>query len=260
MPTAEINETKMDYAVKGQGDPLVMIMELGGGQNAWRFHIPTYKKYFRVITFDNRGVGKSDTSKGPSSIRQMADDVVGLMDHLGIKKAHVLGVSMGGTIAQELAINYPERVSKLILGCTYACHNESNGRTPEYKKEIELFIQSGKVPGLKLMLNRWQLWPLGYLMLGRQFRRMSDSAKAGFIAQWEAAGKHNTLDQLSKIKAPTLVIMGTGDHVIRSSSSDTLARLIPNARLVKVDKGSHMFPVENIGRFNKEVLSFLKSN
>ncbi len=166
---------------------------------------------------------------------------------------------MGGTIAQELAINYPDRVSRLVLGCTYACHDKSNGRTPEYREAMEAFIRTGKKPSLKLLLNRRLFWVLGYLMLSRQYGRMSDSAKAGFIAQWEAAGKHNTVDRLPGIKAPTLVIAGTGDHAIHSTSSDTIAKLIPNAKLVKVDNGSHTFVVENMGRFNKEVLSFLRS-
>ncbi len=257
MPAIEINGRSMDYAVTGVGDPLIMIMGLGRGKNAWRFNIPAFKRYFRVITFDNRGVGRS--GKGPSSIREMADDIVGLMDHLCIKKAHVLGVSLGGMIAQELAINYPDRASKLVLGCTCACQDETNGRTPECRNAMELFFKTGKMPSPRLLLNRWRFLIPGHLMLTLQYRMWSGSAKPGFIAQYEAAGRHNTLDRLSKIKAPTLVIVGTGDHTIHSSSSDTIARLISGARLVKVENGSHAFFVENRAKFNREVLDFLRN-
>jgi pimeloyl-ACP methyl ester carboxylesterase len=97
-------------------------------------------------------------------------------------------------------------------------------------------------------------------MLKRQYSWMNEVSKDGFVAQWEAAGKHNTLNRLPRITAPTLVLVGTGDHVIRPNSSENIARLIPNAKLVKVENGSHIFPVENIGRFNKEVLGFLGSS
>jgi pimeloyl-ACP methyl ester carboxylesterase len=117
-------------------------MGLGGSKSGWRFQIPTFKKHYRVITFDNRGAGNSDKPKGPYSITQMADDTVTLMDHLGIAKAHIIGVSLGGMIAQEVAINHPERVSKLVLGCTYACIDEANGRTPEWDKAINEFIHN----------------------------------------------------------------------------------------------------------------------
>ena len=258
MPIAGVNGYNMNYAFTGQGDPLVLIMGLGNGQQTWRFNIPAFKKYYRVITFDNRGVGNS--GEGPSSVRQMADDTVGLMDHLGIEKAHILGVSLGGTIAQEMAINYPNRVDKLILGSTCACHDESNGFTPEFAKAMETFIHTRKAPSVKLIVNKWPYQILSFFLMNRQYNRMNDTGRAGFAAQWKAGGKHNTLNQLSRIKAPTLVITGTGDKAIRSSSSDTLARLIPNAKLTKIENGSHGLFIEMRGRFNREVLDFLKSS
>src|SRR4030042_6341962 len=120
MPIATANGIQINYKVEGQGDPLVMIMGLGSPRGGWSSQAPFFKKYFQVVIFDNRGVGKSEKPEGPYSTRMMADDAIKLMDHLGIKKARVLGASMGGMIAQELAINYPERVSKLVLACTFA--------------------------------------------------------------------------------------------------------------------------------------------
>jgi pimeloyl-ACP methyl ester carboxylesterase len=259
MPIAAVNGINLSYELLGEGDPFVMIMGLGSSKSTWRFQIPAFKKHYSLVIFDNRGAGNSDKPKGPYSIRQMADDTVGLMEHLGIKKAHVLGVSLGGMIAQELAINYPESVSKLILGCTCACHDESNGRTPEYAKAMRILIESGKIPSAGLIFNKWQYRILGSSLLRRQYGQIKDLEKGAFAAQFEAAGRHNAVERLSRIEAPTLVIVGTGDKAIRPGSSDTLARLIPNSRIVKLDNGSHTFPAEMRATFNREVLSFLKN-
>src|SRR4030042_4310936 len=100
MPKAKVNGININYKVQGEGEPLVLIMGYAGGQNGWIFQRRAFKKYYRVITFDNRGVGKTDKPGGAYSMKMMADDTAGLMEHLGIKKAHVLGVSMGGMHAQ----------------------------------------------------------------------------------------------------------------------------------------------------------------
>jgi pimeloyl-ACP methyl ester carboxylesterase len=95
MPMAKVNGININYRDEGQGEPLIMIIGLGSAQNNWRFQKGSFKKYHRTITFDNRGVGKSDKPTGPYTTNMMADDTVGLMDHLSIEKAHILGVSMG---------------------------------------------------------------------------------------------------------------------------------------------------------------------
>ena len=260
MPIVKINNISVSYEVQGKGNPLVLIAGLGGGKSGWRYHSKFLKKYYQVITFDNRGAGESEKPKGPYSIKQMADDTVALMDHLGIRQAHILGVSMGGTVAQEVAINYPERTLKLILGCTYASHDATNGRTPEWDNAINAFIKNGTTPSITLVLNKPLYRILGFFLVKRQYSGMNESAKAGFAAQSEAAIKHNTLDRLPFIKAPTLVLVGTGDKAIRPSSSRTLARLIPNAKLVEINNGSHGFSMENRGKFSQEVFNFLKND
>ena len=138
MPIVKANGININYSVTGQGEPLVMIMGLNAPQSGWNDQIPLFKKYFQVITFDNRGAGKSDKPQGPYSIRIMADDAAALMDCLGIKKAHIMGMSMGGMIAQEVAINYPERMMKLVLASTYACQDQqSSGSTPEMNQTAQ---------------------------------------------------------------------------------------------------------------------------
>ena len=128
MPMARVNGININYKVEGQGEPLVMLMGLSAALGAWSSQVPLLKKYYRVIRLDNRGAGKSDKPAGPYTTKMMADDTVGLMDHLGIEKANFMGVSMGGMIAQEIAINYPQRVNKLILASTYACNDNGPER------------------------------------------------------------------------------------------------------------------------------------
>ena len=118
MPTAKIDGINMAYDVSGHGEPLVMIMGLGGTRQSWVFQRRAFSKHFKVITFDSRGMGKSDKPSEPFTMKTLADDTIGLMNHLNIDKAHVLGVSHGGRVAQEVAINYPEKVNRLVLAST----------------------------------------------------------------------------------------------------------------------------------------------
>jgi len=272
MPKAKVNGININYKVEGTGEPLVMIMGFSGGQIVgWMFQRRAFKKCYRVITFDNRGVGKTDKLSGVCSTKMMADDTVGLMDHLGIKKANVLGVSMGGMIAQVLAINYPERINKLVLGCTLAAMDQSSGPSPEVLKALgygedatnEEF-RSVPIPkaldlvfslALNRRLYRIAFWPV--MQMTKIQGRLNGNT--GLLGQVEACLGHNTLRDLPRVKVPTLVIAGTKDRLIKPGSSEVIAKLIPNARLVKVEGGSHGFSIEMRDRFNKEVLDFLRS-
>jgi 3-oxoadipate enol-lactonase len=168
-----------------------------------------------------------------------------------------LAYPLGGMVAQEVAINYPDRVSKLVLGCTCACTDAANGETPEWVAALKAFAESGKVPAMNLMFSTWPWRAIGLVVLRRQFASMDDSDRAGFMSQRQACVAHNTMDRLPSIIVPTLVIVGTGDRILWPSSSDTLARLIPKATLVKIRGCSHMFMAEDRRRFNSEVLAFL---
>ncbi len=265
---ANINGININYRSQGDGEPLLMISGFGSSQGSWWPQTRIFKKHYRVITFDNRGVGKSDRPEGPYSTKMMAKDAIGLMDHLGIQKAHVLGVSMGGMIAQELAINYPDRVNKLVLACTFAARDETGGPTAEGAKAKELYSKSP--PSMArimkysdtlshLVFNRrsYRIFVAPMMMLVSRFAR--SSAAIGFSGQLDAILAHNTIDRLKQIQAPTLVITGTQDRLIKPASSEVLARLIPKAKLVKIEGGSHAFSIEMSSQFNREVLNFLEN-
>jgi len=257
----------MYYEVQGKGVPLVMIQGFAGNHKAWFFQTPVFKKYYKVIVFDNRGIGKSDKSSEPYTIRTMADDVVGLLDHIGVDKAHILGLSLGGMVAQEIALAYPERVRKLVLGSTFA-GREIRDVHPDMLKAIGVkegstdadirSIDFQKFMGVMVSLafNK-RLYRMILLSLAKYSLK---SVKAeGYLDQMASVSDYDTLDRLQLIKAPTLVITGTGDRIVSPGMSDLIASKIPNAKLVKVKGGSHAFFMEMRGRFNKEVLNFLRN-
>ena len=265
MPEAKVNGITINYRVVGQGEPLIMIMELGSAQNSWGFQTGLFKKYYRTITFDNRGVGKSDKPTGPYTINMMADDAIGLMDHLGIEKAQILGISMGGMIAQELAINHPERVDKLVLGCTFARRDATSGFSSENSRALEVYDRSShdevRIRRLADILVDLTFNERLYRILAIPLMKIAIrlSALNGFIGQLEAVLAHDAADRLGMIKASTLVITGTEDRVIKPISSEVMANLVPLAKLVKVEGGSHGFCAEMSGEFNREVLDFLRN-
>jgi pimeloyl-ACP methyl ester carboxylesterase len=260
MPIAIINGIDIDYSVAGQGVPLVMIMGLGSDKKGWLFQTGLFKKFFKVIIFDNRGVGNSDKPEGPYSIRMMAEDTLGLMNYLSIDKAHILGISLGGMIAQELAINYPQRVNKLVLGCTFCTHDGISGDYPEWTKAIESGLQGDLNPMFDRLFNK----PLNRIIYGsvmkRKIKKSGASGIMGMTGQYRASLKHDTSGRLSQIKSPTLVVGGTADRVMKPGSFEVMSKLIPQSKLIMIENGSHLMFLETRGRFNKEVLSFLKNN
>jgi len=264
LPTANIKGININYSVEGEGYPLILICGLGAVKGLWRSQTRLFKKYYRTITFNNRGSGKSDKPAGPYTIKMMADDTVGLMDHLCIEKAHVLGESMGGMIAQEIAITYPERVDKLVLACTYAGRDGTSGFTPEINAAADTYEKSSRDEAsvrkygralMSLVFNKWY----SRTFLVPLVKRLPISTK-GMAGQIEACSTHDATSRIGMIKAPTLVITGTEDRAINPVSSEVIADLVPKAKLVKVKNGSHTFSKEMKDEFNKEVLDFLTNN
>jgi 3-oxoadipate enol-lactonase len=270
MPRASINGVNICYQVKGRGEPLVLIQGLGSPGSGWFFQCRAFSRFYKVIVLDSRGAGRSSKPGAQYSVRTMADDVIGLMDHLGIDKAHILGASMGGMIAQEIAISYPQRVKKLVLACTIA---DASGVDDAAMMQRSLGLGDGaseadmgsmdarlmgKVMGTvtALSFNR-RMYRTFFVPVAKLYFRYGRIAE-GVLGQLRSVASHSTLDRLSQIKAPTLVIAGTDDKIMPPQSSDILAKNIPGAKQIKIEGGSHSFFIEMHGRFNREVLEFLK--
>ncbi len=266
MPTAKINGLNFGYDVHGNGEPLILLTGLGGDRKSWFFQINDLKEIFQVLTCDSRGIGATDVPDKPFTIKTMADDIICLMNHLNIDRAHILGISMGGMIAQEIAINYPERVNKLILVSTYLAGEEMANVTtdmqkilglgPDFSKDdanevdIEEFMQ--QVAALSFNTEKYRRI---FIPMSQQYlKRMGVK---GFNMQLEAASGCTTIDRIHTIKSSTLVMVGTGDRIVPPCSSEKIADKIPNAKLVMIEDGSHAMNLEISDRFNKEIINFL---
>jgi pimeloyl-ACP methyl ester carboxylesterase len=276
MATATVGSIDLFYEEHGSGDPLLLIMGLATDSAAWLFQVPAFAERYRVITFDNRGVGRSAKPAGPYTIAQMADDAAGLLDVLGIARAHVVGVSMGGMIAQELALRHPARVRGLVLACTYP---EADGDIQRQREASAALFGAKRAADGTLQLDAGALDPMMLFqhLLPRVFNQEFLNTEMpklmqlfggalqwgismdAIMAQVEACMSHRTTDRLRDITAPTLVITGDADRLIPAANSELIARSIPKARLVTIPGGSHAFNFETPDVFNREVLSFLAS-
>jgi pimeloyl-ACP methyl ester carboxylesterase len=274
MSTVKVGDIELYYEEHGSGDPLLLVMGLAADSTAWMFQLPELSKHYRTIVFDNRGVGRSTKPPGPYSIHQMADDAVGLLDSLGVERAHVVGVSMGGMIAQELVLRHPERVRGLVLACTYP----EPGADVEERRTFMVGQFGGSVSETgELKIDVAALNPMLFLqhMLPAVFNQefidrelpkliqvFSGALQYGFsmeaiLGQVSAVMTHKATDRLHQIGAPTLVITGDADRLVPPANSDVLAREIPGAKLVVIPGGSHGFNFETPDVFNREVLAFL---
>jgi pimeloyl-ACP methyl ester carboxylesterase len=264
MPYTEAPGFRMEYETHGEGDPLLLINGLGSDRSEWLFQFPEFAERFLVIAFDNRGAGGSDTPPGPYSTAQMADDAAALLAHLGVDRAHVLGVSLGGMIAQEVALRHPDRVGKLVLACTAPGGEGSVRPAPEVLKS---FVLS---PGADMQEEIRRVVPFLYSEGYRRDhpeeveefvrRRLATPVSAQSNAwQLAAAVGHAAWDRLTTIGAKTLVIAGDGDKVVPTVNSRRIAQRIPGAKLVILPGAPHRLFAENAEAFNGEVMSFLRS-
>ena len=225
--------------------PLLLIMGLAVSAKAWDRLPQLMAERFFVIAFDNRGTGKSLRRGFAYRMRQLADDAAHVLDAAGVQQAHVFGISMGGMIAQELALRHPSRVRSLALGATLASWR--HGIAPTLRTKWDFFV---------LHLGRDQEERLGRLLVSAEWNEKNPGAARKWllsaertalrfaVAQMLAVGRHNTLKRLSQIHAPTLVITGSADRIIPPANSEMIAAAIPGARLLVLPGAGHCFPLE----------------
>lgn len=264
MPTVKVRDINMYYEIHGEGQPLMMMMGLGSDLTMWMFQIPEFSKKYQVIVLDNRGVGRTDAPDKPYSIKMMADDTVGLMDALRIDRAHILGISMGGYIAQEIAIRYPRRTRSLIMATTTAAPStcpllvhitttwvaaKKEGVSPEtYIRLVLPYLFTAKffeTPELvKTAVDTWK-------------SNVCPQPAYAFARQETACNEHDARARLNRITMPTLVLVGKEDILIPVKLCEELAATIPKAKFVVLEGGGHGFNIEIRDKFNQAVMEFL---
>lgn len=261
MPLVKVNGVNLNYEIHGEGvDPVVLIGGLGSQLQSWATQIPIYSKHFKIVVFDNRGSGKSDKPDEGYTTSDMADDTAGLMDALGIESAHVVGKSMGGMIGQWLAINHPERVRKLVMGCSSASRDEVGNEILRMGREIATKLGTKAVWLMALYLGYTREYieeNIGNIKEVMSSVPENPEALKGYLGQSFACESHNTVDMLSNISSPTLVMLGETDLIASPKRSMVLAELIPDAEL-KVFRGvGHGFWRERQQEVDELVLEFL---
>jgi pimeloyl-ACP methyl ester carboxylesterase len=265
MPTTLVEGRKVYYELHGEvrGVPLVLVMGMGGSCRGWLpLQVPEFSQRRRTLIFDHRGAGGSEDPGGELTTRLMADDTAGLLDALSIERADVLGVFMGGMVAQELALGHPARVERLVLVGTYA--------RPDAKRRLLLqhwrdLARSGA--GVEALVRERLLWTLQDDTLEQQdlidamvefFTRDGAPLSADvFARQCEACLHHDAADRLRQIRQRTLVICGRQDALTPPRFHRELADEIPGAHLVTIAHGGHLVMAESAESFNRAVLQFL---
>lgn len=266
MSKVKVNDIQIYYEVHGQGFPLIMIMGLSGNIDWWDPRmIRELSKKFKVVVFDNRGAGRTDISDRKYTIRLFADDTASLMDALGISKAYVLGISMGGMIAQELVLNYPEKVEKLIL-CSTNCGGSRS--VPPSANVMEMLIADKSALSLEEITK--MMIPL---LLTEDFIKSNPNlvefitqqvlkapiSEEAFIRQLNAIMEFDAYERLPQIKVPTLILHGKHDTLVPPDNASILAEAIPNAKLVYLENSAHGL-VEEMEKTIHVILEFLANS
>ncbi|MGB7599741.1 MAG: alpha/beta fold hydrolase [Candidatus Sulfotelmatobacter sp.] len=258
MSFVENQGAKIYWDEQGQGEPVLLIMGLGYPSALWHRTRSVLSQQFRTVAFDNRGVGLSDVPPGPYSISTMASDAAAVLDAAGISSAHVFGISMGGMVAQEFALQYPARTRSLILGCTSA-GGPSAVRADRKVADI-LMVRS-----MALEQAREAILPYIYdaatprekIEEDLGLRRTCFPSIEGYTAQLQAILAWEGYSRIAKITAPTLVIHGKKDALVPPGNGRLIADNIPGARLVLLDQASHLFLTDQTQLANKAIVEFL---
>ena len=263
MATVKANGIEIFYEITGSGPPLTMIMGLGCSSRQWQWMLPLLAESFRVITFDNRGVGRSGKPDGEYTTDLFADDTAALLTTLGIDKTHVFGISVGGMIAQKFALNHPEKVDHLMLGCTMP----SFFHLPPAAENVERLQGSQLLPpgsGVDEIIHLF----LSETFCGEHPERVAalkeimliekrEQGEDAFFLQLGAAMDHDTLEQVKYIEAPTLVITGDADPVAPVENARFLAAQIPGSTLIELPGVRHAFWVERPVESSEIIKTFM---
>ncbi len=249
MPFCDISSLRIHYHIYGEGPPLLLIIGLSGDLKWWERLIPELENDFQIITFDNRGAGLTDKPDSKYSIRMFAADTIEFMDKLNLSKAHIFGISMGGMIAQEIALMAPDRIDRLALGCTHSGGKGFYMPPAEAIKQMSLRRKRSPLDIARqtIMLqfgpNFHKKYPEHVKALTKHYLINQPPPLAASRQFW-AAWKHNCYDRLPEISMPTLLLAGDADALLPSKNLSVLLSRIPNARLAKLPGCGHAFFIE----------------
>ena len=263
MPKVKVNDVQIYYELHGDGFPLVMINGLGGHVYTWNpDHIRELSKRFKLVLFDNRGAGRTDLSDKEYSIKLFADDTAGLMNVLGIPRAHVFGISMGGMIAQELVLDYPEKVEKLVL-CSTSCGGAKAVQPSMDVVQLLMADRSALSPEEIVRMDIPTILTEDFIRNNPDFVELhiqrtvkAPLSEEAFMRQVSALMSFDTYDKLSKIKAPTLILQGKRDILVPPENGSILAEAIPNAKLVYFENSAHIL-AEEMEKVPQVIMNFL---
>lgn len=265
MPHTNGNGINLYYEVHGEGEPLLLIMGLSLNSKSWFRTLPALSEHFKVIIFDNRGTGHSDKPNKPYSIEQMAEDAKCVLDAAGEDSAYVYGISMGGMIAQRLALMYPARVRSLVLGCT-----TSGGETHvQPSADVSMLMLSRGSSNATPEEMAWATAPILYSqafiekhreLVAEDIQRRIEIPVLpyAYMLQLQACLGHNTYNEIDQIKVPALVIHGDEDRLVPYENGVTLAEKIPQAEFLTIRGAGHIYVTEANEFVNDRVLDFLK--
>jgi len=262
MALVENQGAKIYWDEQGLGEPVLLIMGLAYPSQMWYRTRPLLASRYRTLVLDNRGIGRSDIPPGPYPIALMASDANAVLEAAGIESAHVFGVSMGGMIAQEFALQYPARVRSLILGCTAA------GGPAAVRAEPE---------AIQMLMRREKMSPEQAAEAAVPFIYDPTTARAridedlairrpwfpspeGYAAQLQGILGWESYSRINQIVAPTLVIHGESDRLIPPGNAILIAERIPGAKLVMIPHASHLFLTDQTEVSHRAILQFLKEH
>jgi pimeloyl-ACP methyl ester carboxylesterase len=245
VPFACSDGARVYYERSGSGPPLLLVPGIPAISSDWFPFADGLTARFTTVVFDNRGSGRSDAPVGAYSTRALAGDAVAVLDALGVQRAHVFGVSMGGMIAQELALGFPERVDRLVLGCTHA--STKDAVRPRREVSLAFAFETEDWAERMRVLAPFAFAPdVDRQLLATFIDKKSREAQPehGYRGQITAVLAHDALDRLGSIEQPTLVITGAQDAVIPAENSETLRHHIPGAQLQTIAGAGHLFFIE----------------
>ena len=265
MPTARNGTVSLHFESTGAGAPVLLVMGLGMNATGWWRTVPVLAAAgLRVLSFDNRGVGRSDRPAGPYTTAMMADDAVAVLDAASVTRAHVYGISLGGMVAQEIALRHPDRVAHLVLGATTP---GGSAATPAEQATLEFFQRRGQMSAEEAV---WASVPYNYSTRTRaehgdriaqdiSQRLRYPIEREFYVAQLAAGLGHDTYHRLVRISSPTLVVHGLEDVMVPPANGRLLAGLIPNTRLLELTGAAHLYPTDEPGA-DHEIAAFLTAS